>query len=875
MTENNDTTIKRFQLRAKVPQYVRYAAVGLLAISVVAVLVGFYRSSKNPEFRMKGLPTTLSKDVVAEVNGYERREMEGDVVKYYIKADKGTTFSDNHQELVNVYLEVFDTSGSVSDKITADKAIYVPEENKNFTGYFAGNVNIETRDSLKVKTEQVTYKKATEVATADELVTFEREGVRGKAYGAVVNVAEKRLELLKDVEIETFESPELASSNVKQASVKSASAVYDQASESIELRGGVDAHVVANEGTSDIRSDRAVAYLVEKTDGGRDLKKLELHDNVTIVANRPNSGPTNIQAAAAIYERDIDRFDLKNAVHITTSADNKPTNITADSAVYEQANRKIFIDGNGEVTQGSELLKGDHIYAELYPGNKLKFSKIRGNAYLRQSTTERTTEVSSNEMDASFNDSQQLQNANAVGSGRAVLTPANAVEYSKVTMSTTSAIRLAFKGEGLLEKMFTDGRTTIQLDVPGGTPDAANKRVTADTVRTFFNAEGKDIQRAEAVGNAELFVEPLTASAENYRTTVNAPRFDCEFFPTGNNARECVAGVKTKTTRVPTVQAADRGTQTITADKLVATFSGQTKDVDRLNAVGSAKFVELDRNAIANEIAFSKSDETVRLRGGEPTVWDSRARAKAGEIDWDTKNQRSYLRGGVNTTYYSQKSTGGATPFGSTDKPVFLTAQSAEFDHRTESALYTGNSRGWQENNYVRADKFFIQQPQGQFTAEGSVQSLLYDVKRKENGKESNSPVHVSSKKMAYNRDSRLIRYENDVDIRQGTDRILGNLANIYLDEKNELSRSDVEGNVIITQPNRRASGEFAQYIAADESVSIRGNPARVEDPENGSSSGAQMTMYLRGNRVVSEGKSKTNSAGRIRSVYKVKQNQP
>ena len=873
MSKKKDTTIKDFHLRARLPQYVRYVAIGLAAVSVLAVIVGFYRSSKNVEFRMKSFPTTLSNEVVGVVSDYERREMDGDVVKYYLKADKGTTFSDNHQELENVYLEVFDPAG-VSDKITALKAVYIPEEN-SFTGYFAGDVKIETRDALKVKTEQVTYKKSTETAIAEELVEFERETVRGKAFGAIVKVPEKKLELLRDVEIETFGSPELASSNVRQGSVKATSAVYDQATETIHLNGGVEANVVAQEGSSEIRSNRAVVYLSANPEGGRDLKKLELHDNVAIVANRPNSSPTNIQSGTAIYERDVERFDLRNAVHITTTAEKKLTEITSDSAVYEQRNRKIFIDGNAHITQGSEFLKGDHIYAELHPGNSLKYSKVRGNAYLRQAADDRTTEVSANEMDATFDTSQQLQTANAFGSGRAVLTPANASEYSKVTMAAPQAIRLSFKGEGLLEKMFTDGRTTVQLDVPSGAADAANKRVTADTVRTFFDEEGNAIKRAEAVGNAELLVEPLTARAENYRTTIDAPRFDCEFYPASNNARECVAASKTKTVRTPTIKSADRGTQTITAEKLVATFDAQTKDVDRLNAIGGAKFVELDRNAIANEIGFSKGDETVRLRGGEPTVWDSRARAKAGEIDWDTKNQRSYLRGGVNTTYYSQKASGGATPFGSTDKPVFLTADSAEFDHRNESALYTGNARGWQENNYVRADKLFIQQPQGQFLAEGSVQSLLYDVRRKENGKESSTPVHVSAGRMAYNRDSRLIRYETSVDIRQGTDRIVGNIANIYLDEKNELARSEVEGNVVITQPRRKASGEYAQYIAADESVSIRGNPARVEDPENGSSSAAQMTMYLRTNNVVSEGRTKENASGRIRSVYKVKKNQP
>ena len=44
---------------------------------------------------------------------------------------------------------------------------------------------------------------------------------------------------------------------------------------------------------------------------------------------------------------------------------------------------------------------------------------------------------------------------------------------------------------------------------------------------------------------------------------------------------------------------------------------------------------------------------------------------------------------------------------------------------------------------------------------------------------------------------------KTDVDIRQGTDRICRRIANIYLDERNELSRSEIENNVTITQPNR------------------------------------------------------------------------
>ena len=126
----------------------------------------------------------------------------------------------------------------------------------------------------------------------------------------------------------------------------------------------------------------------------------------------------------------------------------------------------------------------------------------------------------------------------------------------------------------------------------------------------------------------------------------------------------------TKTVRTPTVAVDGRGPQTIVATKLVAKFSESTKDIETFEAVGSAKFTELDRNAMADSFNFNPNDGLVRLRGGDPAAWDSRARIRAVEIDWDTSNQRSAFRQKVSTTYYSRGDAGNATPFGSTDKPV-------------------------------------------------------------------------------------------------------------------------------------------------------------------------------------------------------------
>lgn len=914
MAENHRKNLKNLELRAKLPKIFRVLAIFGLAAVVLAVVIGFYFPRK-PEFRMKGFPTTLSKDVIAEVNNYERTETDGDVKKYYIRADKATTFSDNHQELENIFLEVFKENGENSDKITAQRAVYVPEADKNFTAYLAGNVNVESGDGLKVKSENFTYKKATETVEAEELVEFERENVSGKSIGAFVNIKEKRLELMKDVEINAYalnENKEFAGSDVESAKIKANYAMVDQIAEKIVLSDNVFINIIPNGQNSelsqptDIKSDRATAIFKDKeikqidlvgnvevyqkptgananwtkTKANKataiingELKHLELIENVEIETTNNGSTPTKINSGFAVYEKASDRFELKNGVQILTVEDNLPTKITSLEAIYEQTNGKIFLIGNAEIDNGREYLKADKITAELHPNKKIRNANSVGNAFLRQVSPDRTIEVSANELNAAFNENQQMQNANAVGNTNAVVIPKNPQEYTKITMSAPNALRLMFRGEGLLEQMQTDGRTTILLNAPNNNQDSANKKLTADSVKTFFNSQGKDLQRAEAVGNAELYVEPLRVGNENYKTTINAPRFDCEFFPTGNNAKLCVAQTKVKSVRVPTVPKDNRGTQTLLADKLTATFNQQTQDVQQFDAIGNVKMTELDRNGIADQLTYTANDEMARLRGGEPTVWDSKARGKADEIDWDIKNSKSFLRGNVSTTYYNQKQTGGATPFSASNKPVYITANSAEFLHNEEIGVYVGNARAWQENNYIRAEKLILKQKEGQFYAENNVQSVLYDVKTRDKSRDS-TPVYASSNKLFYNQKDRVLRYEENVDIRQGTDRITAGVANVFLNENNEMSRTVAENNVVLTQPKRKATGDWAQYTAATDEAILRGNPAQIYDSENGSSQGAQVVVNIRENKVVNEARTTQTNTGRIRSVYKIKKNE-
>jgi lipopolysaccharide export system protein LptA len=423
----------------------------------------------------------------------------------------------------------------------------------------------------------------------------------------------------------------------------------------------------------------------------------------------------------------------------------------------------------------------------------------------------------------------------------------------------------------------------------------------------FWRVWGRDFEGAVANGKADLLVVPVQPNPAADRTRLYASAFKCYFYESGNLARNFDASGEARAVVEPYQETEKRGVRTLTSQEMAATFVRDTQDVesfvaagdakfterqrtltsqkmtanfsrttsalDTVEAAGDAKFNEQDRNGQSAAMTYTGGDGVVKLRGGEPVVWDARARLKAPEIDSDTVNKVSYARGKVLTTYYSQEQTGGAAPFKSTKSPVFIASNAAEFQHETGVGVYTGNARAWQDDNFVKADRLVLRNQQKRMEGDGNVQSALYQARRKEaNGERVVVPVFATSRSMTYSDAERLLHYAGEVDIRQGDDRITSEVSDVYLlKETYEVERTVSQRSVVVTQPGRRGTGDRGEYTAADEVVVLTGNPARVEDAAQGSSESKRLTVYLRESRVVSDSGPSTQSTGRVRTTHKIK----
>ena len=581
------------------------------------------------------------------------------------------------------------------------------------------------------------------------------------------------------------------------------------------------------------------------------------------------------------------KLDLKKDVEITvlpeamkdakakpSSTRSRPVTIRSAQASFEQATMKLNFVGGVTAEQGSDLMSGENLYATLNEQKHLQKLEVRGNSYLRSMQEGRSAEVHSADMDFFLDNDQRLERAIAMQNAGGKTLDADA----ELQIAGANSIEVLFQAQGdrsLLKQMRTEGRSLINLSAPkskANDPRAANKRLTADAVKLIWRVTGRDLDKAEAVGNAELFVDPVIKDARADQKTLTAPRIDCDFFESHNLASTFMATGGAKAVIQPVQKVEDRGTRTLTSQKMTAVFVKDTQDIDRLDAQGEAKFNENDRNGVAANISYTAGDNTVRLRGGDPTVWDSRARTKGVELDSDLTNKVSYSRGKTATTYYSQEQTNGATPFSKVKSPVYVVSDRGEFHSDSGVAIYSGNTRAWQDDNFVRADRLTLYLSEKKMDGNGHVQSEIYNARRRLEGTSSTIPVFATADSMSYSDKNRTLHYEGSVDIRQGTDRLTSGVADVYLlKESSEVEKTIAQRNVILTQPNRKGTGDWIQYTTVDEVAVLKGNPARVEDVEKGSTEGGRLTVYMRDGRVIADDVRGPQSPGRVRSVHKVK----
>ena len=827
------------------------AALGLF-IAIAAALVVYL------VFRIKHVqpdqtrPKLQGKVVAVFSNTHYAHEVNGQV-RFNITAGTDKTYQDGTHELEQVKLESYGSAGDRHDVVNCDQAkVSDPADLAKLDAEFISNVVVQTSEGLTLKTSYLHYDQTKNTVDTKEAVEFEGRNYAGRGTGMIIEAATERASLLKDVDV-TIKPESKATREGKAIDV--AAGGQQQRDETPEERLARKARKRARkeqrrrnaESLAQTASPES-APVQQKADAKQ--RKEQRRRNAESLAQTASPEPAPVQQKA----------DAKQPVA------KKPTRIQSVSALLEKKEHRVTFDGNAIVSQETDELRADRMVSYTDASNHIERIEARGSAYLKQAEK---AEIKSPDMDFFFGESHQLARAVALrGASTRSLGPEPIREASADTIEATFSQGAPANA---VETITAQGSAMLKIHAPAPATNAANpaaRELTADTVTMQFFPDGKNIKHAEATGKAVMTVTPVRAERRADKKTIRSPRMDALFFGEDNRVKTFNATDGVRVEIEATIPDA-HPLRVTTSKSARADFLEDSQDIDRVSQEGSFKYNEGDRNAVAERAVFDGQKEVLNLRGKRPMVWDAKARTQADEIDYDRQRDETHARGDVRTTYYSRETTNDSTPFKNTKSPIFITAERADAQNEEGVAVYTINARGWQDDNFIKADRIELYQDDKHMVAIGNVESALYQAKQETSpGKREVVPGFATAERMTYSDTDRKIHYEGGVKARQGTDRIEAAFVDVYLEqETSEVNHMNAEGNVVLTQPGRRGVGEKLAYTSEDGRAVLSGKSARVDDVEKGSTMGSQLTFYSRDDRISVENQQGT---GRVRSTHRL-----
>ena len=296
---------------------------------------------------------------------------------------------------------------------------------------------------------------------------------------------------------------------------------------------------------------------------------------------------------------------------------------------------------------------------------------------------------------------------------------------------------------------------------------------------------------------------------------------------------------------------------------------------------GHFRYVSGTQNAVADGARYLPTTEVLSL-SGSPRVTDAGMMTTADRVLLNRLTGQVLAKAHVKTTYKDLKPQAGGALLASSD-PIHVTAQELSAHGNPSLATYSGGARLWQNANVVQAPSIQFQKDQRTVIAEANAKQKvsMVLVGTDKNGKA--TPVSITANRMNYRDSERRAHLEGGVTVRGADLTITASQMDVLLaTATNSTSETPVSqqsqglsklekivasGSVLITEPNRRASGDQLTYTASDDKFVLTGGPPSIFDAEHGKITGVSLTLYRHDDRVVVDGDSRSPAVTQTRVV--------
>jgi lipopolysaccharide export system protein LptA len=384
----------------------------------------------------------------------------------------------------------------------------------------------------------------------------------------------------------------------------------------------------------------------------------------------------------------------------------------------------------------------------------------------------------------------------------------------------------------------------------------------------FYLADGRHFERAVTSGPPQMTVRP-TAPGSGQQTTVVAEKFEAHFDDLGQLAS--VHGAPSARIVNSTPGQPDRVS---TSEMVDAAFTPGT-GVQAIVQQGNVAYADGERQAWGDKGRYTPADQILTLTNSARVI-DKNMTTTARTMHMNRATGDAFADGDVKSTYSDIKPQPNGALLASSS-PIHVTSRSMTAHRSPAVALYTGDARLWQDANLIGAPSIEFDRDRRVVTAHSSANQKVSTalVQTEKSGK--STPVLVTSDDLNYSDNDRKAHFEGNV-VAKGTDAtITSNRMDVFLQPREQTPTNQsvtstgkidhivAQDNVVVTQPQRRGTGDQLVYTASDDKFVLTGGPPSIFDAEHGKVTGVSLTLFRHDDRVLVEGSKQTPTTAQTR----------
>jgi LPS export ABC transporter protein LptC len=401
--------------------------------------------------------------------------------------------------------------------------------------------------------------------------------------------------------------------------------------------------------------------------------------------------------------------------------------------------------------------------------------------------------------------------------------------------------------EGVDLRMDVAESETAESSSAGLSSEAGTKRLLTEKLEAFFRPGGKDLERVRALEGGRLVMKLPEGAREGYHKDLEGYTLVFEFDEEG---RLDVLRGRGGVTLVLTPVASDtEAKKVVNARQLEAFFDPVSGDLREAVCEKAVTFEQGDVRATAEKGTFRNLESKLVLEEG-PRLWDQKASLEARVIEIDVVSGDVEGTGSVRST--SRDSSGSAGLFPSeSDEPVYFVSKRLRYERATDTAVYTGEARGIQGQNRIEAGRIRLLQGAGELSAENGVKTTFLQ-KPKDGAPEL---TVTDADTFLYRSKEERLQYQGGVSMRSKAMTLKGKNVDVLLEpDSREVREVLAEGEVTIETPDGKAAGDHAKYLPEQESMTVEGKNARLENAGK-LTEGKQLTFFLGDDRILVDGR--------------------